>query len=58
MLLTLSPYENNLTAPANNQAIARDLAVAELAVQKLGLQESASSFLKHVHRRVRHRPSC
>ena len=46
VLLTLSPYENNLTAPADNQAIAETSAVAELAVQKLGLQESASSFLK------------
>jgi capsular polysaccharide biosynthesis protein len=46
VLLTLSPYENNLTAPADNQAIAETAAVAELAVQKLGLQESASSFLK------------
>jgi capsular polysaccharide biosynthesis protein len=46
VLLTLSPYENNLTAPADNPAIAETSAVAELAVQKLGLQESASSFLK------------
>ena len=45
VLLTLSPYENNLTAPADNQAIAETSAVAELAVQKLGLQESASNFL-------------
>ena len=45
VLLTLSPYENNLTAPADNQAIAETSAVAELAVQKLGLQESASKFL-------------
>ena len=45
VLLTLSPYENNLTAPVDNQAIAKTSAVAELAVQKLGLQESASSFL-------------
>ena len=46
VLITLSPYENNLTAPADNPAIAQTSAVAELAVQKLGLQESASSFLK------------
>jgi capsular polysaccharide biosynthesis protein len=45
VLLTLSPYENSLTAAADNQAIAKTSAVAELAVQKLGLQESASSFL-------------
>jgi capsular polysaccharide biosynthesis protein len=46
VLLTLSPYENNLTAPADNPVIAETSAVAKLAVQKLGLQESASSFLK------------
>jgi capsular polysaccharide biosynthesis protein len=46
VLLTLSPYENNLTAPADNPVIAETSAVAELAVQKLGLQESASTFLK------------
>ena len=46
VLLTLSPYENNLTAPADNPVIAETSAVAELAVQKLGLQENASSFLK------------
>ncbi len=45
LLLTLSPYENSLTAPADNQAIAETSAVAELAVKKLGLQESASKFL-------------
>jgi capsular polysaccharide biosynthesis protein len=46
VLLTLSPYENNLTAPVDNPAIAQTAAVAKLAVQKLGLQENASSFLK------------
>jgi capsular polysaccharide biosynthesis protein len=46
VLITLSPYENSLTAPADNPVIAKTSAVAELAVQKLGLQESASSFLK------------
>jgi capsular polysaccharide biosynthesis protein len=46
VLLTLSPYENNLTAPVDNPAIAQTSAVAKLAVQKLGLQENASSFLK------------
>ena len=45
LLLTLSPYENNLTAPVDNQAIAETSAVAELAVQKLGLHETASKFL-------------
>ena len=45
VLLALSPYENNLTAPADNQALAKTSAVAKLAVQKLGLQESASKFL-------------
>ena len=45
VLLTLSPYENPQTAATDNQAIAKTSAVAGLAVQKLGLQESASSFL-------------
>jgi capsular polysaccharide biosynthesis protein len=45
LLLTLSPYENSLTAPVDNQAIAKTSAVAELAVQKLGLHETASKFL-------------
>jgi capsular polysaccharide biosynthesis protein len=45
VLITLSPYENNLTAPADNPAIAETSAVAELAMQKLGLQESPSTFL-------------
>ncbi len=45
LLLTLSPYENSLTAPADNQAIAETSAVAELAMQKLGLHETASKFL-------------
>jgi capsular polysaccharide biosynthesis protein len=45
ILLTLSPYEDNLTASANNQAIAETRAVAELAVQNAGLQQSVSSLL-------------
>jgi capsular polysaccharide biosynthesis protein len=45
VLLTLSPYENALTIVADNQAIAKTSAVAELAEQKLGLRETASSFL-------------
>ena len=45
MLLTLSPYEDTLTAPANNQAMAETSPVAALALHKLGLQETASSFL-------------
>ena len=45
VLLTLSPYENNQTAQIDNQAIAETSSVAELAVKKLGLQESASKFL-------------
>ncbi len=45
VVLTLSPYENDQTAPTDNQVIAKTSAVAELAVQKLGLQESASKFL-------------
>lgn len=45
ILLTHPPSENIVTAAVNNQAMAGTLAVAGLAVQKLGLQESASSFL-------------
>jgi hypothetical protein len=46
VLLTLSPYEDPQTAPANNQAIAETRAVATLAVQELGLpQQSVGSFL-------------
>ena len=45
MLLTLTPYESNLTASTDNPVLAETQTVAELAVQKLGLQESASSFL-------------
>jgi capsular polysaccharide biosynthesis protein len=45
VLLTLDPYENPLTAVNDNQAIAKTSSVAGLALQKLGLQESASSFL-------------
>ena len=45
VLLTLSPYEDTLTAAADNQAMAETSAVAGLAVQKLGLQQSVSSFL-------------
>ena len=43
--LRISPYENTLTAAVNNQAMAETRAVAGLAVQELGLQQSASSFL-------------
>jgi capsular polysaccharide biosynthesis protein len=46
VLLTLSPYENGLTAVADNQAVAKTTAVAGLAVHKLGLpQQDVSSFL-------------
>lgn len=45
LLLTYGPYENINTAAADNQAIAQSRAVAGLAVRKLGLQQSASSFL-------------
>jgi capsular polysaccharide biosynthesis protein len=44
VLLTISPYEDTLTAPANNQSMAATTPVAALAVQKLGLKENASSF--------------
>jgi capsular polysaccharide biosynthesis protein len=45
LLLTLSPYENNLTAVVDNQAIAQTSGVAVLAVHELRLQQSTSSFL-------------
>jgi capsular polysaccharide biosynthesis protein len=41
----LGPYDNFQTAATNNQAIAVTPAVAQLAVQKLGLQQNANSFL-------------
>jgi capsular polysaccharide biosynthesis protein len=45
LLLTLSPYENNLTAVVDNQAIAQTSAVAVLAMHELRVQQSISSFL-------------
>jgi len=45
LLLTLSPYEDAQSAAVNNQALAVTRPVAGLAVQQLGLQQSASSFL-------------
>jgi capsular polysaccharide biosynthesis protein len=45
VVITLSPYESFLTATANNEAIAATPAVAGLAVHKLGLHQSPSSFL-------------
>ena len=45
LLLTLSPYEDSQSAAVNNQAMAETRAVAGLAVQELGLQQSVSSFL-------------
>lgn len=45
LLLTPGPYENVQTASANDQAMAQSVSVAELALRKLGLQQSASSFL-------------
>ena len=39
------PYENINTAANNDQAMAQTRTVAGLAVQQLGLQESAASFL-------------
>ena len=43
--LRISPYEDTQTAPANNQAMAATSSVATIALQKLGLKESVSSFL-------------
>lgn len=45
VLLTAGPYENITTAEDNNAAIAETRAVAGLALRKLGLRESAESFL-------------
>ena len=45
LLLTLGPDEDVNTAAANDQAMAESRAVAGLALQKLGLQQSAGSFL-------------
>ena len=45
LLLTHGPYEDPQLASVDNQAIAKTLAVAGLAVHELRLQQSASSFL-------------
>jgi capsular polysaccharide biosynthesis protein len=45
LLLTPGPYENFNTAANDDQAMAESRAVAGLAVQKLGLKQSAGSFL-------------
>ena len=46
LLITLSPYEDSQTATLNNQAMAETSSVATLAMRKLGLQQSTSTFLK------------
>ena len=56
LLLTLGPEATPGTAILDDQAIAQSRAVAGLAVHKLGLQESVSSFLAVVHGHRRHRP--
>lgn len=45
VLITLSPYEDSLTAATNNQAIADTTPVAALAVRQLGLTQSPGTFL-------------
>lgn len=45
LLITLSPYEDNQSASTNNQAMAETSSVATLAMQKLGLRQTVSSFL-------------
>ena len=45
LLLTPGPFENVNTAASNDQAMALSRSVAELAVQRLGIQQSAASFL-------------
>jgi capsular polysaccharide biosynthesis protein len=46
VLITYGPDENPASAVLDNQAIAQSRSVAELAVHKLGLQESVGSFQK------------
>lgn len=45
VFLTISPYEDTLTAVANNQAMAATSPVATIALKKLGLNESVDNFL-------------
>jgi len=45
VFLTISPYEDTLTAVANNQAMAATSPVATIALKKLGLKVSVSNFL-------------
>lgn len=45
LLITLSPYEDNQSASTNNQAMAETSSVATLAMHKLGLSQTISSFL-------------
>jgi capsular polysaccharide biosynthesis protein len=45
VLLTLSTYENSQTASADDEAIAETRAVARLAVQDFGVNQSVSSLL-------------
>jgi capsular polysaccharide biosynthesis protein len=45
VLLTYGPYENAASAALDAQAIAQSRAVAGLALHRLGLRESSSSFL-------------
>ncbi len=46
VLITYGPDENPSSAVLDNQAIAESRSVAELAMHKLGLQESVGSFQK------------
>ena len=46
VLITYGPDENPSSAVLDNQAIAESRSVAELAMRKLGLQESVGSFQK------------
>ena len=54
VLLTLSPFEDTFTSGVNNQAIAETRAVAVLAAQELGPQQSAGQPAIVIHCRVRH----
>jgi capsular polysaccharide biosynthesis protein len=45
LLITLTPYEDNQSESTNNQAMAETSSVATLAMHKLGLSQTISSFL-------------
>jgi hypothetical protein len=46
LLLTDGPYEDGINSAQDDQTLAQTNTVAELAMHKLGVQQSASSFMK------------